>query len=103
MGDITSGDTEFLVNDLIFQGSMDNTTFTDIFAVDENVHEGWNYQIWKTGNYQKYRFYRFQGSESKICMMNEIKFTGVETIDNDLPSYGCEAKIEFQGTKQVLT
>jgi hypothetical protein len=46
MGDITSGDTKFLVNNLIFQGSMDNTTFTDIFAVDENIHEGWNYKIW---------------------------------------------------------
>jgi hypothetical protein len=35
--------------------------------------------------------------------MNEIKFTGTEVIDNALPSYGCEAKIEFQGAKQVLT
>jgi len=50
MGDITSGDTEFLVNDLIFQGSMDNTTYTDIFAVDENIHEGWNYQRWSNAS-----------------------------------------------------
>ena len=95
MGDITSGDTAFLVNNLIFQGSMDNTTFTDIFAVDENIHEGWNYKTWTRETQQKYRFYRFQGSESKICKMNELKFTGVETIDSALPSYGCEAKIMF--------
>jgi len=50
MGDITSGDTAFLINNLILQGSMDNLTFTDIFAVDENVHEGWNYQTWKGDN-----------------------------------------------------
>jgi len=83
MGDITNGETKFLVDNLIFQGSMDNTTFTDIFNVDENVHEGWNYKSWEKGSYPKYRFYRFQGNESKICRMNEIKFTGVETIDND--------------------
>lgn len=53
MGDITSGDTSFLVNNLIFQGSMDNTTWTDIFNVDESVHEGWNYKTWTTGNFQK--------------------------------------------------
>jgi len=35
--------------------------------------------------------------------MNEIKFTGVETIDNDSPSFGCEAKIMFQGTEKALT
>ena len=35
--------------------------------------------------------------------MNEIKFTGVETIDSDLPSFGCEAKIMFQGAEKVLT
>lgn len=51
MGDITSGDTSFLVDNLIFQGSMDNTTYTDIFNVDESVHEGWNYKTWTTGNF----------------------------------------------------
>ena len=35
--------------------------------------------------------------------MNEIKFTGVETIDNDEEQFGCKAKIEFQGSKQNLT
>ena len=46
MGDIANGDTAYLQDKLIFQGSMDNTTFTDIFAVDENIHEGWNYKTW---------------------------------------------------------
>jgi hypothetical protein len=50
MGDITSGDTSYLVDNLIFQGSNDNVTYTDIFNVDENVHEGWNYHAWKKDN-----------------------------------------------------
>lgn len=83
MGDITNGETAFLVDNLIFQGSQDNTTWTDIFNVDENVHEGWNYKTWTRETQQKYRFYRFQGNEAKICKMNEIKFTGVETIDDN--------------------
>ena len=51
MGDIANGDTTYLQDKLIFQGSMDNTTYTDIFKVDLNVHEGWNYQTWEAGNF----------------------------------------------------
>jgi len=42
MGDIeTKSD---YVDYLKFQGSADNTTWTDLYTVDENIHEGWNYQ-----------------------------------------------------------
>ena len=35
--------------------------------------------------------------------MNEIKFTGVETIASDATQYGCKAEISIQGSKQDLT
>ena len=78
---------------------MDGTTYTDIFAADLNIHEGWNYQSWDSGNYQKYRFYRFSGPDSDICLMNEIKFTGVETIDSNTPLHECDVKLIIQGAE----
>ena len=33
-----------------FQGSNDGTTYTDIFAFDDNLHEGWNYHTWESAD-----------------------------------------------------
>ena len=93
MGDIANGDTTYLQDKLIFQGSMDNITYTNIFNVTENVHEGWNYQTWEAGSYQKYKYYRFHGDAPNICIMNELKFTGIETIDDTNPTYSCDVKV----------
>ena len=38
-----SDTSKFRNGNLIFQGSMDNITFTNIYTVDNNVHGGWNY------------------------------------------------------------
>ena len=46
MEDIT--DKTLYVNKLKFQGSSDNSTWTDLWTADENIHEGWNYQSWNT-------------------------------------------------------
>lgn len=44
MGDIN---TPSLYVDLLkFQGSNDNTTWTDLYTADDNIHEGWNYVDW---------------------------------------------------------
>jgi hypothetical protein len=49
-------------NVTVFQGSNDGTTYTDIFTINDNVHEGWNYQRWESSDlYPKYRFFRFSG------------------------------------------
>ena len=103
MGDIADGDTTYLQDKLIFQGSMDNTTYTDIFKVDQNVHEGWNYKTWNSTEYQKYRFYRFHGDSKDLCKMNELKFTGVETIADTNPTYECDVKVITQGTENPVT
>lgn len=46
------------VNLLKFQGSQDGVTYTDIFTVGVEIHEGWNYYDFRDNNL-KYRFYRF--------------------------------------------
>ena len=50
--------------------------------MNENIHDGWNYHKWEDGSNPKYRYYRFSGSTSGGCLINEIKMTGVETIDD---------------------
>ena len=62
------------VDKLKFQGSDDKTSWTDLFAADENIHEGWNYHNWETSDeYPKYRFYRLYNSEKKGCLVSELK------------------------------
>lgn len=35
---------------LVFQGSNDGTSYTDIFTVSNEIHEGWNYYSFRDGN-----------------------------------------------------
>lgn len=85
----------------------------NLFTVDQNLHSGWNYHKWNDTtptSYPKYRFYRFYGASTGACNINEITFTGVETIDNEDSTYTCSAKlmigsdqtdlntVEYQGT-----
>jgi hypothetical protein len=50
-----------VVGKLSFQGSSDGVTYTNIFTVDDEIHEGWNYFDYRENNL-KYRFYRFYGT-----------------------------------------
>lgn len=45
MKDVT--DSSLYADQVVFQGSADGETWTDIFTVDENVHDGWNYYNWE--------------------------------------------------------
>jgi len=45
MRDIISKDV--FVNTTTFQGSIDGSTYTDLFTLDDNLHEGWNYFKWE--------------------------------------------------------
>ena len=60
----TSGiDKDLFVGTTKFQGSMDGNSYLDLFSIDENIHEGWNYHKWEhTEDFPRYRFYRFYGS-----------------------------------------
>jgi hypothetical protein len=65
------GDHASLSGNLIFQGSNDGVTYTDIFTADDLVHEGWNYVEFGTDKdittQPNYRFYRFKGTVSNAC------------------------------------
>jgi hypothetical protein len=39
-------DKTLFADEVIFQGSDDETAWVDIFTMDENVHDGWNYVTW---------------------------------------------------------
>ena len=81
---------------LKFQGSSDGVTYTDIFTVGNEIHEGWNYYDYQSDNL-KYRYYRFQGSAIGACKVGEVKFRGVETIDSSSSTHTCSATLNLEG------
>lgn len=90
----TLNDKTVFVGKTKFQGSNDGVTYTDLFTIDENLHEGYNYQYWEDpADQPQYRFYRFYGPSKFGCGFNDIVFTGVETINNNDNTYTCDAKI----------
>jgi hypothetical protein len=96
MGDIN--DKTIYADILTFQGSSDNTTWVDLFTVDENVHEGWNYYQWEDAASQpKYQFYRLYSTVNKGCDVSELKMSGVETIDDSGATFTCALAIEKAG------
>lgn len=97
LGEVSS--KSIYVDQMTFQGSADNTTWVDIFTVDENIHEGWNYHKWDDASfYPRYRFYRFHHPTYRQgCLLNEIKLTGVETVDDSSESFNCPVAFESFG------
>ena len=79
-------------DNLVFQGSDDGVTFTDLWAIDKSVHEGWNSHDFEEEQ-PSYNIYRFQGSVSGSCRIGEVKLHGIESIDNDETSYSCTPKL----------
>jgi len=93
MGDINN--PALYVDKLKFQGSADNSTWTDLHVADDNIHEGWNYIKWDQAvEYPKYRFYRLYSGERSGCLVGQLKMTGVETVDNSDNSYSCPVAVE---------
>ncbi|CDW80878.1 ipt tig domain containing protein [Stylonychia lemnae] len=88
------------VGNLKFQGSEDGLTYTDIFIVGQEIHEGWNYYSYKDNNL-KYRYYKFQGYRIGSCRVGELKFRGIETIDNNDDSYNCPVTVNLQGQSPI--
>lgn len=102
LGDIS--DKTVYSGEAKLQGSNDGTTYTDLFTMDENVHEGWNYFKWEdASSYPRYRFYRFYGTKAGSCIINEIKATGVETVDSPEANKACSAVVNIGATQTPLT
>lgn len=55
-------DKSLYADEVKFQGSNDNSTWTNIFTMGEGIHDGWNYHTYTDPeDYPKYRFYKFTG------------------------------------------
>lgn len=85
------------VGKLKFQGSMDGTTYTDIFTVGQEIHEGWNYHNYEAGQELKFRYYRFFGTATGSCLVGEVSLRGHEAIDDTADTYQCDAKLYLDG------
>ena len=94
--------TDFVGN-LVFQGSNDNITYTEIFTVGEEIHEGWNYYTFQAGEQNAFRYFRFFGSATKSCMLGEISFRGVEVINSTLATQVCTTQLNLNGNTVNLT
>jgi len=74
------GDYAPYIDSLILQGSQDGVTYSDIYTVGAEVHEGWNvYSSFDTDS-TYYRFYRYYGTQNGSCAVTEIKFIGNEVV-----------------------
>jgi len=80
-------------NNLVFEGYNERDAagegVTEIFRVEGEVHEGWNYVDFEEGEYPNFRFYRMRGLGNKAgaCRIHEITFTGLEVIQNEEDTY----------------
>ena len=83
---------------LKFQGSSNGATWTDIFTVGQEIHEGWNYQNYEAGKELKYRYYRFFGSGDGSCLVGEVSLRGYEVIDDTADIYTCQAQLYLNGS-----
>jgi hypothetical protein len=88
---------------LKFQGSSDNITYTTLFTVGDEIHEGWNYYDYASGSELKYRYFRVYGSNAGSCNVGEFALMGVEAINDDTSSYACSANITLGNTTSTLT
>lgn len=97
-------DKTLFTDEVVFQGSNDNTTWTDIFTMDESIHDGWNYVTWtEPEDYPRFRFYKFTGGQTGSCRLTEIKAQGLETVDNEDESRQCTPHfVDHEGTETEL-
>jgi len=60
-------DRDTFVDSLSFQGSNDGASFSTLFTVSEEIHEGWNYYDYDEASLLKYRYYRLYGITAGAC------------------------------------
>jgi hypothetical protein len=90
---------------LAFEGSLDGTTYTELFVVGADVHEGWNYVDFEQGSYPNYRYYRFRGLgiANGPCRIHELTFKGNEVIQDTNDSYSCTPQLVLGESITPLT
>lgn len=89
--------TPFINDNLILQGSIDGTSFTDIYSYDASIHEGWNSVDFRDAGSIVYSSLRLQGATDGSCRLGEVKVIGVEVFDNATPTPGCTPVLSIDG------
>jgi hypothetical protein len=90
---------------LRFEASVTGSTgsWTTIFTVGKEIHEGWNYYNLPAGKELKYRYYRFYGSAWGSCVVGEVSLRGYEVIDSTNQTLTCKAALTVDGATPPLT
>lgn len=88
----------YVGGNLKLQGSNDGTSFVDIHAYDESIHEGWNTLDWRAAP-QVFRTIRLQGAVAGSCRLGEVTLIGVEVLNNSNTAVTCIAKLSIDGAE----
>jgi len=90
-----------------FQVSNDNSTFLDLFTLDQNIKTGWN--TWTSNmTIPTYRYIKFLSNSTTTlsrCNLAEIDFNGISNYvgsQTSLSSTTCNASVQMSGTNIVL-
>ncbi len=76
------------VNNLVFQGSNDAITFTDITTFGNEIHEGCNYVSYRDlPNKPSYNIYRYWGKVAGSCRVGEFRLPSQCSLSSFLLTY----------------
>lgn len=104
----TTADKDKIAGKLQFEGSADGTTWTKIFEVKEEVHEGWNTKLWDGSDATPantkpvYNKFRFVGTAAGACRLGEIKIRGVEAKASTADTDVCTPEMTIDSEKKNL-
>ncbi len=80
-----------------FQGSVDGTTFTDLFTLTEIPMEGWNNFFTETANlnvfYKKVKYIP-NPTYNSMCSFMEIEVVGRIGLETDTDPHTCSGEIK---------
>lgn len=94
-------------NNIVFEGYNDENAsdedITELFTVNESVHEGWNYFDFEEGSYPNFRFYRFRGLGGLAgpCRIHELTLKGIEVIESNESTHTCTPQLVIAGEEPI--
>jgi len=83
------------VDKLKFQSSSDGSTWTDVFAADAYLREGWN--TYEADSAIKAQYYRFYSATKEACQIGEVELWGTVVEDLSATSKTCDVVVTAQG------
>jgi hypothetical protein len=72
----------------VFEGSNDNSSWTNLGTFDQTVHSGWN--VIKSSSSAPFRYVRFRHTNQSQCNLAEIQLYGI-VLSSQTPSLSSQA------------